>query len=228
MTKAITCAILLCLVTVAAHAGELKITLIGNEAFHITDGETTLLSDFPYRSGAFGYAEYSDKNVPPINNGLSLITHFHSDHWYKPGFEKMDVAIVGPPAVTARLDAKRVVPLTLDKPIQFRDILIDATETPHKLAPQHYSYLVIWHGLRLYFPGDTESPAAVLAQHDIDVLFITPWLIESIQQQNAHVDAKQLIGYHLFPDEVAPPLQGCKTMKQGESFTVPYTEEPKH
>lgn len=40
--------------TAAAPAGELKFTFIGNMAFHVTDGKTTLVSDFPYRSGAFG------------------------------------------------------------------------------------------------------------------------------------------------------------------------------
>ncbi len=219
------CLVLAVLCGSAADAGELTFTFIGNESFHITDGETTLLTDFPYRSGSWGYHEYTDANVPPIKNGISLITHSHPDHWAKLEFEEMSVSIIGPPSMTERLDQARVIPFTLDKPMSFRDIRIDAVETPHKVSVQHYSYLVTWHGLRLYFPGDTESPADMLKQTRIDVLFITPWLIQSVQDAGANVDAKLLIGYHLFPNESAPPFQGCKTMKQGDSFTVPYPAE---
>jgi hypothetical protein len=38
----------------APDAAGLEIRFIGNMAFSITDGKTTLLTDFPYRSGAFG------------------------------------------------------------------------------------------------------------------------------------------------------------------------------
>ena len=41
------CIAVLVLLSGAAGAGELTVTFIGNMAFHITDGETTLLSDFP-------------------------------------------------------------------------------------------------------------------------------------------------------------------------------------
>jgi L-ascorbate metabolism protein UlaG (beta-lactamase superfamily) len=214
------------LVAPVARAGELTFTLIGNEAFHINDGETTLLSDFPYRSGAFGYAEYDLNSLPPIRNGLTLITHSHSDHWNRAAFEEMSIDVIGPAGITERLDQSRVIPLQTDKPIRHRGITIEVMETPHKLSVQHYSYRVTWHGIRFYFPGDTESPDDVLKQRDIDVMFITPWLIESIQAQGKSIDAKRLVGYHLFPDEKAPPFQECVTLSQGESFTVPYGDPP--
>ena len=34
-------------------------------AFHITDGTTVLVSDFPYESGAFGYMKWKASAVPP-------------------------------------------------------------------------------------------------------------------------------------------------------------------
>ena len=37
---------------------------IGNMAFAITDGKTTLYTDFPYESGAFGYMSYDFASLP--------------------------------------------------------------------------------------------------------------------------------------------------------------------
>jgi hypothetical protein len=41
-----------------AQAPSLTATFIGNMAFAITDGATTLYTDFPYESGVFGYMAY--------------------------------------------------------------------------------------------------------------------------------------------------------------------------
>lgn len=218
----VTCVIALWLIAVQAQAGELRFTFIGNEAFHITDGDTTLLSDFPYRPGAFGYMDYSLDAVPAITHGLSLITHTHADHWYKDLFEKMDLFVVGPPGMTKRLPPDRVIPFRLDGPMSFRGLEIQAAETPHKLAIEHYSYLVTWHGIRIYFPGDTENPSEILRQRDIDVMFVTPWLIRTIERQKLHLDTKLLVAYHQRVDEDVPSFQHCRTMQQGESFTIEY------
>jgi len=209
----------------AAQAGELTITFIGNMAFHITDGETTLLSDFPYTSGAFGYMAYDMEDVPKVTDGVCLITHFHSDHWNSRLFRDMDTKIIAPPGITKRLDQARVVPFTVDATIRYKDISVEAIEMPHKLAPQHYSYLVTWHGLRLYFTGDTETPADILKQEDIDVMFLSPWLIRTIERQHLTLDAKQLVVYHQKTDEEIPPFQNYRRMKQGASFTVEYEDE---
>ena len=46
-----------------AETGKLSARFIGNAAFEITDGEFTLLTDFPYQSGAFGYMTYDPAEV---------------------------------------------------------------------------------------------------------------------------------------------------------------------
>lgn len=205
-----------------AEADELRFTFIGNEAFHITDGETTLLSDFPYRPGAFGYMHYDRDSVPQILHGLSLITHSHADHWYRDLFEDMDLSIIGPPGITKRLVPEKVIPFHLDEPMRFREIEIQATETPHNLAMEHYSYRVTWHGVRIYFPGDTENPSEILRQHDIDVMFITPWLVRTLKRQDLHVDAAVLVVYHQRDGEEVPAYQDRKVMEQGETFAIGY------
>ncbi|MFP6583002.1 MAG: MBL fold metallo-hydrolase [Candidatus Hydrogenedentota bacterium] len=215
---------LLVLVAPLATAGELTVTFIGNMAFYISDGETTLLSDFPYLSGAYGYMEFEMEDVPEIKNGLSLITHFHSDHWHKKTFETMDVSIIAPTKITERLDKKRVIPWDEKKPMEYRGIQVEAISMPHNLAPQHFSYLVTWHGLRLYFPGDTETPADLLQCKDIDIMFISPWLIRTIERQNLVLDTKNLVMYHQKIGEEVVPFQNYKRMKQGATFTVEFEE----
>jgi len=215
---------LLVLLAPAAFAGELKVTFIGNMAFHITDGETTLLSDFPYTSGAYGYMQFDMDSVPEIKNGVSLITHFHGDHWNGLLFKEMKQKVIGPPSVTSKLDQGRVIPF--DKELMtFEGIVVEPIEMPHKFAPEHFSYLVTWHGLRLYFPGDTETPADMLKQKDIDIMFISPWLIRTIERQNLSLDTKHLVVYHQKIGEKFPPFQNYKRMKQGESFNVEFEEK---
>ena len=217
--------IVLCSVT--AHAGELTFTFIGNMAFHITDGETTLLSDYPYISGAFGYMEYDEKDVPEIKDGLHLVTHFHTDHWAARQFKAMDqkTKIIAPPRMTKRLDQDRVIPVTTDAPMTFKDITLEAIPMPHRLAPEHFSYLVTWKGKRIYFMGDTETPEDILKQKDLDVLFISPWIVRTIERQNLTVDAKQLILYHQKIDEEVPEFQNYLRIKQGATYTLEYDGE---
>ena len=51
------------LISEVAFAGNLSFQFIGNMAFSISDGKTTLYSDFPYESSAFGYMKYDLKSV---------------------------------------------------------------------------------------------------------------------------------------------------------------------
>ena len=51
-----------------------EIEFIGNAAFRITDGTTTLLTDFPYRSGASGYMSYEAADIGSIVDGVSRVS----------------------------------------------------------------------------------------------------------------------------------------------------------
>ena len=212
--------------TCEANAGELKITFIGNMAFHITDGETTLLSDFPYTSGAYGYMDYDAEAVPEIKDGLHLITHFHGDHWNVRLFRATEqkTKIIAPPGITARLEPDRVIPFSPTEPMNYKGIAVQAIEMPHNLAPEHFSYLVTWHGKRLYFIGDTETPEDILKQKNLDVSFISPWVIRTVERQNLTLDTKELVMYHQKVGEEVVPFQNYRRMQQGESFVVPYDD----
>jgi L-ascorbate metabolism protein UlaG (beta-lactamase superfamily) len=201
----------------AVHAAHLEVRFIGNMAFSITDGKTTLLTDFPYQSGAFGYMTY-DTGAPSVPSGsLCLVTHGHLDHFDPSLFQKLDAALIAPPSTVAKLETKRAIALA--PKMSYRDIRIEAFRTPHGDV-EHYSYLVIWHGLRLYFTGDTDSAEQLLAMRDLDVAFVSPWLIEAVARQKGRIDSRLLVAYHHRAGETIAALQNRRVPKQGETFTL--------
>ena len=69
-----------------AQAGALDFQFIGNEAVAISDGRMLLVSDYPYRSGAFGYMKCVPSVLSPAGRSvLLLITHGHDDHFAPKG-----------------------------------------------------------------------------------------------------------------------------------------------
>lgn len=211
-------AILLFLALSPALAWNLEFQFIGNEAFHISDGKTTLLSDFPYKSGAFGYMTYEMKNIKPIVDGVVLITHKHEDHWDPKLFSSMNLWIIAPPEILPEVNTKKKIQFANE--MHYKDITILAFRTPH--TPQHHSYLVIWHGIRIYFPGDTEITEPMEKMKDLDVAFITPWLLTSFMKIGKTIEAKRLVVYHHQKDENVPEYQKRIVPKQMDSFVVPF------
>lgn len=209
-------------VACAAGAGaqpELQARFIGNMAWSITDGTFTLMSDFPYDSGAVsGYMTYDAATElrSPTRDTLSLITHRHGDHWSPSLFPKTGWMVVGPRDVTAAMPQDRVVAVSPRFP--YGPLRIDAIETPHANIG-HYSYVVEWHGRRLYFSGDTESPDHLIALKGLDVAFVSPWLYGAVVKRGARVDATRVVIYHHQPGEAVPHCQaGCYLPRQGESL----------
>ena len=190
---------------------------IGNMAWSITDGSFTLMSDFPYDSGSVnGYMTYDAATElrSPTRDTLALITHRHGDHWSPSLFPKTGWMLVGPRDVVATMPQDRVVPAS--PRFLYGPLRIDAIETPHANIG-HYSYVVTWHGRRLYFSGDTESPAHLIALRDLDVAFVSPWLYRAVIKAGGRVDAKRVVIYHHEPQEQVPECrQGCHVPRQGE------------
>src|SRR5687768_1471826 len=163
-------------------ARALEARFIGNMAFAITDGRTTLMTDFPYQSGYSRYMTYDPKMVRSATPTLSLITHRHGDHWERSLFTATDWKVAGPADVTLGFPPSRVVPVAGGG--SFGPIGIEAIETPHA-SLGHYSYIVSWHGRRMYFSGDTESPDSLLAAKNLDVAFVSPWLYDAIRDRKS-------------------------------------------
>lgn len=200
-----------------AHAGTLRFQFIGNEAFLITDGTSTLLTDFPYQSGAFGYMEYRMEDVRPEGEVLCLITHRHADHFDPKLFLETTWKILGPDEVTRSLPKERVVPL--HESVETGPWKIRAIATPHA-SIEHYSYEVTWDGVRLFFAGDSESLVPVLEEKKVDVLFITPWLRAASEKEHKKLKAKKVVLYHQTDTRVPLSYRDIVVMRQGETFTL--------
>lgn len=202
------------LVPQAPQRPALEARFIGNMAFAITDGTTTLMSDFPYQSGYSVYMEYDAREIrSSTRDTLSLITHRHGDHWEPSLFARTDWKVAGPADVISSIDPSRVVPLQGGG--RFGPIRIEAIETPHA-SIGHHSYVVTWHGRRLYFSGDTESAASLLAARNLDVAFVSPWQYRAALKRGT-IDAKRIVIYHHESGERVDDCRGnCSVPRQGE------------
>ena len=203
-------------------APRLTARFIGNMAFAISDGRTTLFTDFPYEPGAFGYMDYDFASIqmPPTGDALCLITHGHRDHFDAALFAKMPAKIIAPPSLEAGLvgvPADRILPF--GPKIGFRDITIEPVKTPHGDI-EHFSYLVTWHNRRLYFTGDTDRFDDLVSRSGLDAAFVSPWLLRAIAEKGQHVDARRVIVYHHKAGETVPAFPKAVVPKQGETLAL--------
>jgi L-ascorbate metabolism protein UlaG (beta-lactamase superfamily) len=202
-----------------ASAASLSVRFIGNEAFEIRDGRTTLLTDFPYRSGAFGYMTYPSSELAARPGSLCLFTHGHADHFAPSLLGRVGCAVFGPPDLLAKAPKAKVLPGTA--PLRFEGVVIHPVPTSHGRVG-HFSYLVVWRGLKLYFAGDTESTRELSSQGALDALFVSPWLVEAALKAHALPEAARVILYHRKAGEAAPSsCPKCLVPKQGEVIEIP-------
>jgi L-ascorbate metabolism protein UlaG (beta-lactamase superfamily) len=193
---------------------------IGNMAVAVSDGAATVITDFPYQSGYSGYMTYSAEEIRSSTPAtLALITHRHADHWDRGLFEKTGWSVAGPGDVVSGLPAGRVV--SVSPRGTFGAVQIEPLETPHA-GIGHYSYVVTWHGKRLYFSGDTESPDHLVALRNLDVAFVSPWLYRSAIRRAGRIDARRVVIYHHTAGEAVPDCrEGCILPEPGETIRIP-------
>ena len=219
-------ALLLVAYTVPGQRAALEARFIGNMAFAISDGSATIVTDFPYQSGAFGYMSYDRAEIRSATaSTLALITHRHDDHWNRSLFATTRWHVAGPDDVVAGLELARVVALAPGttggaSSTRFGQAQIEAIRTPHA-SVGHYSYVVTWHGRRLYFSGDTERVADLVALRNLDVAFVSPWLFRAVQKAGARIEAKQVVIYHHQSSETVPEcVAPCLVPKQGTVLPI--------
>lgn len=175
-------------------------------AIEITDGAVTLISDFPYQvgyAGASGYDRAAETKASRIPT-LALITHRHLDHWEPRIFAGTNWKVFGPSDVTSGVPADRVLPARAR--VTFGPVQIEPIETPHHNIG-HYSYIVTWHGKRLYFSGDTESTDSLREAKNIDVAFVSPWMHRWMYRRGHRADARRIVIYHHEPGQ---QVEGCE------------------
>jgi L-ascorbate metabolism protein UlaG (beta-lactamase superfamily) len=198
----------------APQPAQLSARFIGNMSFAITDGTTTVMTDFPYQSGYSGYMTYPASEIrSDTAQTISLITHRHADHWESALFARTNWKVIGPRDVVSSVAADR----RLDPGEIVKGVLrVEPVATPHA-GIGHDSYLVTWHGRRLWFTGDTESLDALTTTKNLDVAFVSPWLWASALKRGLTIDAKRIVIYHHPAGETVAQCTGrCTVPRQGD------------
>lgn len=203
--------------TSAQRAETLSLTFIANAAVQVTDGRHTLISDFPYESGYSRYMTYDRSRVRPFGEVLLLITHEHRDHFLATAVRGPGWRVIGPDAVQRQIpEADRAGP----EAAAAWGISVRPVPTPHVAG--HRSYRVDWHGRSIYFTGDTEDASALLAERQLDVAFVTPWLWRQVRAAGRVIDATQVVIYHHEATEsVGDCLGACQVPAQGWELRLP-------
>lgn len=206
--------------TPTAAASPLTATFIGNEAWHITDGDYTLLTDFPYQGGYSRYMTWEWSGVPKVKDPAKLLivtTHQHRDHFAAELFSRLNPAgVIGPATVRAAAPAKGIIP---SADARFGPIRVQAITTPHADL-EHYSYVIEWHGVRVYLPGDTEEAKSLIEAKNLDVAFVTPWMLRAAERAGAAIDARRVIVVHHEAGETVATYQGSTVPRQGEVIAL--------
>jgi len=199
-----------------SQSNEIRIRFIGNCGLHMTDGDLSIYADFPYKSGAHRYMEYDRSELDSISDhSIFIFTHRHADHYSKKLVKKLKGRVYG------NWNVSKLEELNSSA----ADFSIQAFKTSHKFTFKHYSYLITWHGKKIYLSGDTGDIGPVSRISDMDWVFAPFWLYRNAQVANIPIDTRMFGIYHLYPfqkiGEGFPDNVHFMT-KQREVITIPY------
>lgn len=201
---------------------QLTVRFIGNCGLYLTDGTSNVYFDFPYKSGAHHYMEYDLSELDSIrNNPVFIYTHKHSDH-YTGLVKKLAKKLKG--KIYTPANAEKLTVLNTE----LQDFKIEVFKTKHRFSFNHCSYLLTWHGKRIFISGDTEQAETLASLKNIDWAFIPVWLLtDSIEKG---IKLKEVVDmfviYHIGPrDQITfqEPDPRLKLLtKQGEIIPIAY------
>lgn len=206
-----------------SQSNKIDIKFIGNCGLYMTDGQSNLYFDFPYKSGAHKYMEFDESELDSVKqNSIFIFTHKHSDHFSNKNLKKVlkekKGQSYGPWNITELEGLKNKIP----------GFEIKAFKTEHKvygIGFKHYSFVITWHNKKIYLSGDTGDLEVASKLKDIDWAFMNPWLFMNSQNEKVKVDSKMFGIYHLYPSQKLPeekPKNLVFLKEQGKIITIPY------
>lgn len=205
---------------VHSQTSEIKIKFIGNCGLYLTDGKSNLYIDFPYKSGAHNYMKYDATEIENIKeNSIFLFTHRHADHYSKKAIRQVKSKHLGRVFGNWNTDNFGTLSGAID------DFKIEVFKTKHRFTFKHYSYLITWHGKRIFLSGDTESAKTISSVKDIDWAFVPTWIISDAKENNLKIEAEKIGVYHLYPNQKitnSAPNKYFLMDKQGEEIIIQY------
>ncbi len=199
----------------------LTVTFIAHSAFRITDGATTLFVDFPYRPGQHGVDAYDPDAWRPNHVVVCLITHGHYDHFDTTRYLRTPWSLIAPPKLAFGLSrtGHDVIPVSPDEPVEFEGITVEAFATPHD-EMEHQSYLVTWHGVRIYVTGDSRIPGPLDTVGPVDVVLLNARLAQDMAAEGRRIDARLVIVCHLRAGTRVDVPEGAIFPSPGQSWRV--------
>ncbi|BDS12074.1 MBL fold metallo-hydrolase [Aureispira anguillae] len=219
--------ITLCLMTTLgfSQTKEIQIEFIGNCGFHMTDGITNFYIDFPYKSGAYGYMEFDKAELDSIKeNSIFIFTHKHADHYSKKNLKKVMKKKRGKTFGVSNISELEMLSETIS------DFEIKAYKTKHTflgIPCRHYSYLITWHGKKIFISGDATNPETIGGMDNLELAFVPYWILKSAKEQEIEIDAKMFAVYHLYPAQIPSAnkhwgkVENIRPMvKQGEIIKI--------
>jgi len=213
-------ALFLLVSVLAAQTNAITVRFIGNCGLYMSDGELDVYVDFPYRSGAFGYMEYPTSEIDSVKaKATHLFTHRHPDHYSKKLVRKLTGNVYGPWKVKRKRRADLTAPA-----YSAAQFTVETFRTKHRFAHHHYSYLITWHGKRIYLSGDTEGAETIGQVKAMDLAFVPAWIMRDAQEKNIKVDAERIAVYHLYPNQKVTTENPKITIlhRQGEVLEVAF------
>lgn len=205
-----------------SQSSEIKIKFIGNCGLYMTDGKTNFYIDFPYKSGAHNYMEYDKSEIDSIkDDAIFIFTHRHADHYSE--------------KILKKLTGQKFDPWNIDELEKLGETIpnfdIKAFQTSHKVfgvSFKHFSYLITWHGKKIYISGDTENSDTFALQKDIEWAFVPVWLLVDAKEKKLNLSeiSKMYAIYHIGQkdnitnDGNDPQIKLLN--KQGEIITIEY------
>lgn len=180
-----------------SQSDKIEITFIGNCGLHMTDGNTSIYVDFPYKSGAYGYMTYEDSVLDEIiENSTFIFTHQHNDHYSGKILRKVIKEKKG--KKFTQWNTRRMDKWANEIP----DFKIESFRTKHTFSIRHRSYLITWHGKKIFLSGDTEHSETIGEIKDIDLAFVPYWLLTDAKDKEIDIDAKRFAIYHIAPVQI--------------------------
>ncbi len=197
--------------TRSANRPVVQARFIGNAAFELTDGATTILVDFPYESGAFGYMTFAGHEARFRERTFCLFTHRHPDHFDPGAIPGIGCLVAGPGEVQAAVPAAlRAGP---GPDWRFGAAKIECIPTAHADV-EHCSYLISWHAAGILIAGDIGSLEGLeQVARRAGTILLPSWLAPDIETA-ALPPTPQIVIDHHRPDEDLPggkflvPAQG--------------------
>lgn len=203
-----------------SQTNEIKIKFIGNCGLYLTDGKANLYVDFPYKSGAYGYMKYNPLEIDSIKeNAIFLFTHRHADHYSKKILNKIKNKHRDKVYGNWNIRKFRDLEDSID------DFKIEVFKTKHLFSLKHYSYLITWHGKKIFFSGDTETADTIATIKDIDWAFVPYWIMLDAKEKKLKIDTQKFGIYHLYPNQKitnSSPEKIVLLNKQGEIIRIQY------